>query len=179
MFAKPTVFVIGAGASAEFGLPIGSVLKERVAKALAFTFDFGVLQAGDQRIFKLLRPRDHQELQTFIEAGVELSGAMDTFYSVDEALHFFSAKPEVVQLGKITIANEILKAERKSLLYDRDLPQNAMVEKCNGTWAAAVLSMALSTLKKEQTKTAFQNVTVINFNYDRTLEHYLYVALQR
>jgi hypothetical protein len=38
--------------------------------------------------------------------------------------------------------------------------------------------MTMSSLKREDMEQAFKNVTIINFNYDRTLEHFLYSALQ-
>jgi hypothetical protein len=41
------------------------------------------------------------------------------------------------------------------------------------------MSMALSALKQDTAANAFENVTIINFNYDRTVEHYLYLALQQ
>src|SRR5262249_41066913 len=34
-------------------------------------------------------------------------------------------------------------------------------------------------LTREQAELAFTNLSLINFNYDRTVEHYLYFALQR
>ena len=38
--------------------------------------------------------------------------------------------------------------------------------------------MALSESRREQIETLFSEVTIINFNYDRVLQHYLYWALQ-
>jgi len=39
--------------------------------------------------------------------------------------------------------------------------------------------MALSGLEQRAVSRAFENITIINFNYDRTIETYLYSALQR
>jgi hypothetical protein len=39
--------------------------------------------------------------------------------------------------------------------------------------------MALGSLTRESVDAAFENVTIINFNYDRTVEHYLLSALQQ
>jgi hypothetical protein len=40
------------------------------------------------------------------------------------------------------------------------------------------LSMVMSGRRDEDADTAFNNLTIINFNYDRTLEHFLYSSLQ-
>lgn len=38
--------------------------------------------------------------------------------------------------------------------------------------------MVMTGLKNEEAETAFSNVNIVNFNYDRTIEHFLYTALQ-
>jgi hypothetical protein len=45
------------------------------------------------------------------------------------------------------------------------------------TWMPHFHSMVMETVQMDDVD-AFKNVIVINFNYDRTLEHYLYSALQ-
>src|SRR5262249_38303120 len=96
---------------------------------------------------------------------------------IDEALYYWSAKPEAVQLGKLSIAHEILMAEGNSSLSDR---QTGRVDVASGGWMWPFLSMTLgSGLTREQAEQAFTNVTFINFNYDRTVEQYLYLALQQ
>ena len=55
MLRQKTLFVIGAGASKEVRLPIGSELAEQIAKRLTFKFDFGQLKSGDHVLFNGLR----------------------------------------------------------------------------------------------------------------------------
>lgn len=57
MFKSKTVFIVGAGASCEAGLPSGDTLKERIAELLDIRFnDWGSDQiSGDRRIVKALR----------------------------------------------------------------------------------------------------------------------------
>ena len=44
MFTRPTVFIVGAGASAEFGMPTGAALMKAVSEAISFRCDdLGVL----------------------------------------------------------------------------------------------------------------------------------------
>ena len=51
------------------------------------------------------------------------------------------------------------------------------VGKLRGTWYDDFFSMAMSGLTKEQIEGIFANVSFINFNYDRSLECFLFHAL--
>jgi hypothetical protein len=182
MFANPTVFVIGAGASAEYRLPLGSALRDRIASAVNYRYkEDGLLQNGDETLLNAINRQFNSEKTTvdsYIAAGRDLAASMSMHASIDEALQYWSNKPEAVQLGKIAIANEILGAESHSSLSKNretgrvDVPQSG--------WIWPFLSMTLgSDLTREQAEQAFANVTLINFNYDRTVEQYLYWALQQ
>jgi hypothetical protein len=117
-------------------------------------------------------------LNAFIAAGRDLAASMPMHASIDEALQYWSGTPEAVQLGKIAIANEILGAERNSTLSEKR--DTGRVDVPLGGWIWPFLSMTLgSDLTREQAELAFANVTLINFNYDRTVEQYLYWALQQ
>jgi hypothetical protein len=176
MFNKPTVFIVGAGASAECGLPTGSQLKDRIRGGLGFQFEGGQLRKGDEALLQLLRGRFSQ-VNPYITAGHELSATITTFPSIDEVLHRWKARPEIVELGKLAIAHYILDAERRSPLAGKQRSVN--IEAANDKWLATFMSMSLSGLTQGEVSRAFENITIINFNYDRTIETYLYSALQR
>jgi hypothetical protein len=56
MFQNKTVFVVGAGASTEVGLPMGTQLKSIIAKKLNIKFKHGRdLESGDREIVNALR----------------------------------------------------------------------------------------------------------------------------
>jgi hypothetical protein len=174
MFNKTTIFIIGAGASAECGLPTGSQLKQDIAEGLYFYFEEGRLSKGDEALFRTLR--EHNPRLSAINTR-PLAAAIPTFESIDEALHWWGNNPELVELGKIAIAHYLIAAERKSSLSKQN--GSFDLEAASGTWLGAFVSMALSQLKQEAAAKAFENVTIINFNYDRTVEHYLYLSLQQ
>ena len=179
MFKERTLFIVGAGASAELGLPIGNGLKDRIAKSLQFRFRAGGLFQGDERIYGQIRSKfDIETSKVYTRAGNELADTISTFISIDEALHYWSAKPEIVTLGKLAIANEIVKAEASSSLARLNSERRTTYRHAAGTWLEQLLHMALSAIKREDITRAFANVTLINFNYDRTVEQFLYMALQ-
>lgn len=55
MFRAKTILVIGAGASAEFGFPLGGALLKDIAKRVDISYDFGQLKRGDHVVAEALR----------------------------------------------------------------------------------------------------------------------------
>jgi hypothetical protein len=104
--------------------------------------------------------------------------AIQTFTSVDEAIHSCSGNPELVQLGKSEIVRQIIRREASSALKLDLITERPALENVREKWYPEFLSLALAGLRKDALKSALQNVTIVNFNYDRTLEQYLYWALQ-
>jgi hypothetical protein len=182
VFNKPTVFVVGAGASAECALPTGASLKEQIANGVRFRFDYSDLKSGEVGLLRALKRQfsnDQKQVDSFTAAGNELSETISTFPSIDEALHWWKARQEIVQLGKIAIAFYILEAERRSSLALKPESGRVNVDNVSETWLQSFLSIAIATLERKSVASAFDNVTIVNFNYDRTIEQYLYWALQQ
>lgn len=180
MFRQKVVFVIGAGASYEYKLPLGSELKDRIAAAVRFRFEYGDrLVGGDPNLRDHIRRHvngDRARSDDYTRAANLLASAIPTFVSVDEALHYVSGTAEAVEVGKIAIIDQILAAERGSkLAFDRN---NGRVQVPHDGWLAEMLSIAAAGLKRDELSTVFDHVTFVNFNYDRVIEQYLYWALQ-
>ncbi len=182
MFNKSVVFVIGAGASHEYNFPLGSSLKDKVAKKVRFRFDQGSshLVGGDPDLLDHIRRHvtDTNRRNDYTRATNVLASAIPSYISIDEALHYVSGSPEAVEVGKIAIMLEILEAERNSALAISRQNGRLDINGLDDRWIAEMFSMAIAGLQREALDTAFDKVTFINFNYDRAIEHYLYWALQ-
>jgi hypothetical protein len=184
MFNKPVVFVIGAGASADYGMPLGGLLATTIASDTNFWFDHSYRPTkGDADLFEILLRKfqnDRATLNSYTHAGQKLSAAVSSSVSIDDALHFLSDYPEAVALGKICIIRSILKAESLSTLRIRpETGEGLDTDAGREGWAEQMFSMAISGLKLSEIGSAFKNLTFINFNYDRCLEHYLFYSLIR
>jgi hypothetical protein len=177
MFQKKTVFVVGAGASREFGMPTGDDLKGDIVNLLS---QQSAVKNGEPYtefravLMNAVGPEWHH-LQA---PGFGLAAALPSFVSIDEAIHYFGADDKAVRIGKLAIAFMLLKYERGSSAARSDRTGLADPSRCVETWLAELLSMALSFAKRETVKDAFANIYFINFNYDRVIEQYLYAALQ-
>ena len=176
MFQQPTVFVLGAGANYELGFPLGSELMSAVGACMRMKGGRPCTEAADD-FMRSIRNRFGDEANNYLNAGQNLVHVMPRFLSIDEAMHYLSEDRKSIAVGKGAIVDSILRAERQSKLKlaQSDRPVLSGVEK---TWVAQFFSMLLSNLTKGDAARIFENVTIINFNYDRSLEHYLYWALQ-
>lgn len=174
------VFVVGAGASFEYKLPLGSELKDRIATAVRFRFERGYAQvAGDRDLLAHIRrhvKNDDNRSIDYTRAANALASAIPAFVSIDEALHFVSNNAEAVEVGKIAIIDQILQAERKSSLANSQ--DRGRLDKLPPGWISEMLSLAIAGTQREDLSGIFANLSIINFNYDRAIEQYLYWALQ-
>jgi hypothetical protein len=172
MFTKPTVFVIGAGASYECGFPLGGELVTRIAKAL------DVRTPNEDQLLPFIFDMYGIENRSAVETAAEhLRAVLKSSLSTDDALNWLSDDPAAIELGKIAIASEILIAETKGELSGADRPD--VFAKFDSTWVHAFFSLAKRDLKRENVERIFAATTIINFNYDRSLEHYLFSAFQQ
>jgi hypothetical protein len=177
MFNKPTVLVIGAGASWEFGMPLGADLMTRVAKTVTLASN-GQPNNGSF-LQQMQSSLGNERAGTLYQLGSQLAAIVSAFKSMDEVLHFLSAEHDIVELGKLAIAHEIMNAEFASRLYKAIAANDPGLGDTNNTWAYSFLRLALSTSRRDELPKLFANLTVIDFNYDRILPQYLYWALQR
>lgn len=183
MFKSRTLFVVGAGASAELGLPVGAGLKTKIAEKLSFSFQHGRdLIKGDWRIYEAIRAMAHATSENpgaYTQAGRRISVGMQIAPSIDTFLDAHKDDNHVVASGKLGIASAILEAESNSKLYadyrQGDRPDMARAE---GTWLPAVASRMVEGVGKGDLHALFNNVSFITFNYDRCIELFLYHAIQ-
>jgi hypothetical protein len=174
MISSPTVFIVGAGASYELKFPLGAELLNQVSDAINFRFSqYQGMYSGDPIISDCLT-RSFKDSKQYFESAVRLRSVIPNFASVDEALHYLSDDRQAVSLGKLAIARLITTAERNSSVLNRiDKPSQA-----NGTWLPEFFSLVISGHSRANIASAFEHVTIICFNYDRTLEEFLYHRLQ-
>jgi hypothetical protein len=183
---KSLVLVVGAGASHDvYGLPLGGTLAKKMAQDTDFYWDSYTRRParGDPNLFEDLLWRafsaDQSALNQHTAAAQELSSALSSTISVDDALVQVSDNPLAVKIGKACIMRAILTAERESALkIDTSTGRPDPTAGRDG-WIEQIFSMAITGFRLSEIKHAFERITFINFNYDRCIEHYIYWALVR
>lgn len=163
MIRTPTVFILGAGASAPYGFPIGSQL---VADIIELHHDEKAERAGFDRVV-------HSD---FVKA---LSKSDRN--SIDE---FLSRYPDFADIGRYVIARILSECERTHTLNRSPVPtqkeSNTVVverrkERSKGRWYHYLLDKLQTENPEDLLK---NNVTFITFNYDRSFDQYLWNRLK-
>ncbi len=178
MITKPTVFVLGAGASMPYGFPSGSQLVKEIIGATEGFVDID--QDPDFSIEEESLREVNQRQEEYIQR-IETAQILKSKFNSSElqqfgkALHysqrysidaFLEKRPEYIEIGKWAIASLILRKEISANLFSFKNQNNGcyryLFDKLAADWAS---------LKENK-------VSFITFNYDRSLEHFLFTTTQ-
>ncbi|WP_143441073.1 hypothetical protein [Idiomarina sp. MD25a] len=180
-----TVYIIGAGASHEVGLPTGDTLKDEIARTLYINYAFmpsereGNLSLWD--CFKQTYSNDEEKLKKIYSACQHIVKNLPLAISIDNLLDSDALNTELAQCGKIGIIESILKAERSSSLYFE--PNEAgfadNMPNLQSTWYVQFFRRVFEGCSKDDLKERLRNITLIIFNYDRCVEHFLYHSMMQ
>ena len=168
MIEIPTVLILGAGASAPFGFPCGQALVDQVCD--------GILHK---------RPPIYSSLtKTLISPPIAKEFAERLSRSGEDSIDaFLEYQTEVfVKIGKTAIAAALLPCERGKGLFDDFMNRRLRKTQGNLTGDQDTVNNWYQYLW-EQLKAPFDDfeknkLSIITFNYDRSLEQYLFTVLK-
>ncbi len=185
MNSKKLTLIIGAGASKEFGLPVGSELKQKIASLLDIRFDFNQQKSGDYQIRSALeeavrQPDGRRDINPHLHAAWRIRDAMPQAISIDNFIDNHQGDEKIELCGKLAIVKSILDAEKGSKIYvdpssNRNGLNYASTDSC---WLNPLTRLLTENCRADQLEERLKSVAFIIFNYDRCVEHYLYFALQ-
>lgn len=178
-----TVFIVGAGASKEAGLPVGKELIDIIAERLNYHVRNGTLnpELGDPDILDVLQQHAHTppEMGAHIAAAMRIRDGIIYSNSIDSFIDIHREDAKIQMCGKLAIVKSILKAEAESKLFINVVTNNfSNVQDLKPTWFFTFLKNLNDGVRKEEINRIFERVAFIVFNYDRCVEHFLFHALQ-
>jgi hypothetical protein len=184
MFRTQTLFIVGAGASAEFGLPVGRDLAKTIATKMDIRFERGVtpIGQGDLDLYQNVTQQRRDRIDEFQNAGWLIRDGVGLAASIDDFLDQHRMNEVANLYGKAAIVKSILEAERGSRLYfNRFVDSNTdlNVEGLADTWLVKFMHMLGRNVPKENVREIFDPVSFVIFNYDRCIEFFLGHALQK
>lgn len=179
MFRARTLFVLGAGASFEVGLPIGDTLLAQITNILNFRFDFGRPISGDAILLESLKEilnegHEVERLNQHLIAGHQLRNSAQQAISIDNVID--ALEDEKVELmGKLGIVRAILRSESSSSHFrPKQEHRDALdISAFSNTWYSSLTKLLTENVKKSEISNIFDNIEIINFNYDRCIERYI------
>ncbi len=153
MITKKTVLILGAGASRHLGFPTGIELKDQI-----LNYDAEKIKQSmnsDPIWGYILSKFSYETCSKFFNA-LKKSGKQ----AVDA---FLEHRHELIDLGKAIISRILISCEREELLFET-----------RNNW----YQYFYNKLNAKFEDFSNNNVSVITFNYDRSLEQYLLTAIQ-
>jgi hypothetical protein len=148
MITKPTVFILGAGASFPYNYPLGKKLVQEVIDNLQ----------NKKALYQLCEGLEFksQEINSFCSA-LRLSGD----FAIDS---FLERNAEFIELGKVLIVLSLFKRETTDILFSDG----------DGKWYGDLVNE----LKSPSIKDFNNQVSFLTFNYDRSFDHYLFTSIK-
>lgn len=176
-----TVFVLGAGASNEVGLPVGGGLKNAIADLLKQSASDGGSGLSEKLQTTILFA-EHKGCLGYNQlrpAMLQISAAMPLAISIDNFIDQRKSEPAIEMCAKLAIALTILEAEGASeLALGRSRHDSIDFSSVEPTWFNGVFKLLCEGCRAEDLQDRFSQVAFVVFNYDRCLEHFLFHALQ-
>jgi hypothetical protein len=150
MIKTPTALVLGAGASASYGFPMGSKLRGDILN----------LTGGLHQLAQGAELHKSHDL-----AGFVAEFQRSRLYSIDA---FLGMRDEFAEIGKLAIAAVLLHYESKSV--------GALLQSVSQDWYDYLWNRLASGHSWDEL--SFDNLSIITFNYDRSLEAFLLQAMR-
>jgi hypothetical protein len=195
---EKTVFVIGAGANAEIGMPTGKTLKGTIAAMLNFE-KADSFNEYDQYINNALLDRASyfpgEAAHKYKSAAAIINQALPFAISIDNLIDQHRGNRFVEHCGKLGIVRSIIEAERESDLFayfemDKswdDPHTEAEIElhkekdtqsfEFKKSWYPLFFQKISEGCNLEELKVRLRDMTFVIFNYDRCFEYFLVKAL--
>lgn len=182
MLKSKTVFIIGAGASKEVGFPLGQELRGIISKKLDLRFDnWGEkhVGAGDLSIFSALRQQFQSQINDYLHVCWQIRDGIVLSDSIDDFIDVHQHDERVAICGKLAIARAILESEKSSKLFyeSKHIDDTIDFQSIDNTWYSKFYRLLAKQVPKTNLEQIFEQVSVVTFNYDRSLEHFLVHAL--
>ena len=185
MLLEKTVFVLGAGASAEVGMPVSAQLKLAISELLedrmssdgrtsrsAESHEFRSAVADSLPIFRGQKGLLYSAAFR-ISTGVSFASSIDNFLKI-------TGDERVTALAKASIAKVILDCERNSKLWfdPKSYSNHLDPTKIDNTWYQEFAQLFFEGLTWDDIPKELEKLVVVSFNYDRCFEHFMRHAMR-
>ena len=173
-----TVFVVGAGASVDFGFPDGKKLQKRICEILrpGHSYEDGVHGCLVHN-FEEIRARGMQVDQHFYKHCEWMAETIPLYPSIDSFLDKNSRPGDVTSfIGKLAIGHIIADHEANSDLA-KQRGQAVNWEALSKTWMGRLWALANVGGSANKVENTLPDIAFVTFNYDRCIEQFLASAI--
>jgi hypothetical protein len=135
-------------------------------------------QTGDREMMEALQRMVRQDghsgnINPYLNAGWRIRDGLPLAISIDNFLEAHAGDEQVELMGKLAIARAILTAEASSPLMINENQRQIDTSTIAATWYGGFMRALTEGVPRDALASLFDNVTIITFNYDRSLEQFL------
>jgi hypothetical protein len=182
MLPRKTVFIIGAGAGFDLNMPLGDALSIEIGNKTDINFDQAAGPTGDAHVWEAIRRVANErgvDVNILRGAARSIKDGITYSRSIDSFLNNHNKNEDLKTCAKIALVQTILESERRSHLFiqpgERRFMSHGQVRQ---SWLGDFMYLLQEGIEVSSVGDIFKNLTIINFNYDRCIEHFLFHALQ-
>lgn len=177
MIRTKTTFIVGAGASTELSLPSNEDLLLKIGQS----FDFSRLGTETQTRDSLMLSQYLGKLAGRIGKGeADIHRAADRLRiasklgrSIDTVLDQHDTDPLIAACGKLAIVHFLCQAEAKSILRLTPRVAGDLPIQGSETWLYQLGQLVTSGVPRSRVDRCLDELSIVCFNYDRSIEHFL------
>ena len=162
MITEETLLILGAGASKPYGFPTGRELRTYIFSEFCNDYE------------KILREYEKRSETWILKSMLEPKEFAEAFKksSIPSIDQFLALNPNFQNVGKIAIATAILKYEKESR-FREDIDNHSK------DWYSLLYEKMIEGYSSPNSleRLGRNKVSFMTFNYDRSLEHFLYESL--
>lgn len=177
MIRTKTAFILGPGASTELHMPGPAELLERIAQALDFARATANQMTRDTaaivRHVGKLAERMNKPEDALFRAGQRIHTAAKIGRSIEQVIEQNNDDPLVEAFGKLALAVFTLQSENRSSLRATPQGNAALPLQTGDYWLIELGKLLTAGLPRSRLEKAMSDVSIISFNYDRSVEHFL------
>jgi hypothetical protein len=164
-------------------MPVGTKLLDDIVKLTNITYDLGQLASGDYHLSEALKISLNEgasvdRYNEHLQAAWQLAASSQQALSIDNVID--ALEDEKIELvGKLGIVRAIHIAENQSNFFkdENGRFEGIRARKFNNTWYDYLTKLLTEGVRKSEIGHIFDNIEIINFNYDRCIEQYLPYSL--
>ena len=183
MIRTDTTLIVGAGANREIEMPDGPDLLAKIASGFEFERLDSEVKSRDLVAFSQLFERVAEPLGTsyeeLVRGAMAIRDATLVSTSIDAVLEQYGHDKAVLAAGKLAIVYYTLQAEQKSTLAPEPRAPGELPLRGTDNWLFQLGRLIVKGVPRARAEECFEKLSIVCFNYDRAIEHYLPYVVQR
>ena len=183
MIRTDTTLIIGAGANREIEMPDGAELLAKIAGGFEFERLTSDVKSRDlvalAQLFQRIAPDLGMTYDELVAGATAIRDATLVSTNIDAILEQYGHDPAVQAAGKIAIVYYTLQAESKSTLAAEPRAKDELPLRGTENWLFQLGQLIVKGVPRAKAEECFEKLSIVCFNHDRAIEHYLPWVVQR